>query len=71
MSKSERAEFDYYSTDPDTVRALLSVEKFSNEILEPACGAGAISKVLEAEGGVFGYLLRFSKPRIWGGKKFF
>lgn len=51
MSKSERAEFDYYSTDPDTVRALLSVEKFSNEILEPACGAGAISKVLEAEGG--------------------
>lgn len=50
MSKTERAELDYYSTDPDTVRALLNVEKFSSKILEPACGAGAISKVLEAGG---------------------
>ncbi len=70
MSKTERAELDYYSTDPDTVRALLNVEKFSSKILEPACGAGAISKVLEA-GGVFGYLLRLSQPGIWSREKLF
>lgn len=45
--KEERAVLDYYSTDPDSVRALLAVEKFSANILEPACGGGAISKVLK------------------------
>ena len=47
MSKSERAEFDYYSTNPDSVRALLAVEKFNTNILEPACGGGAISETLK------------------------
>jgi hypothetical protein len=45
--KEERAELDYYSTDPDSVRALLAVEKFNTNILEPACGGGAISETLK------------------------
>lgn len=44
--KEERADLDYYSTDPDSVRALLAVEKFNANILEPACGGGAISETL-------------------------
>ena len=45
-SESERAELDYYATDPEAVEALLKVESFSNSILEPACGGCHISKVL-------------------------
>lgn len=45
--KEERADLDYYSTDPDSVRALLAVEKFNTNILEPACGGGAISETLK------------------------
>ena len=41
---------DFYATPPETVEALLSVEKFSGPIWEPACGDGAISKVLQAAG---------------------
>lgn len=35
------------STDPDTVKALLRVQEFNNNILEPACGGGAISETLK------------------------
>lgn len=45
--KEESADFDYYSTDPDSVRALLAVEKFNANILEPACCGGAISETLK------------------------
>lgn len=45
-SDSERAELDYYATDPEAVEALLSVERFDHYILEPACGGCHISKVL-------------------------
>ena len=42
---------DFYSTPPEAVRALLSVERFhGTTILEPACGTGNISKVLEVAG---------------------
>ena len=41
--KEECADLDY-STDPGSVRALLAVEKFNTNILEPACGGGAISE---------------------------
>jgi hypothetical protein len=41
---------DFYSTPPEAVHALLAVENFQGDILEPACGDGAISKVLEAAG---------------------
>lgn len=46
----KRAAYEFYPTPPEAVRALLSVESFSGSIWEPACGDGAISKVLEAAG---------------------
>lgn len=45
-----RPENDFYPTPPEAVEALLSVESFSGSIWEPACGDGAICKVLEAHG---------------------
>lgn len=41
---------DFYPSPPEATAALLSVEKFAGAIWEPACGDGAISKVLEAHG---------------------
>lgn len=46
----ERAENDFYSTDHRVTEALLDVETFYPEILEPACGDGAMAKVLEDAG---------------------
>lgn len=46
----KRAAFEFYPTPPEATRALLSVESFEGSIWEPACGDGAISKVLEAAG---------------------
>lgn len=45
-----RANADFYATPPEATEALLSVESFAKEIWEPACGNGAISKVLQAHG---------------------
>ena len=45
-----RARYEFYPTPPEATRALLSVEQFDGPIWEPACGRGAISKVLEAAG---------------------
>lgn len=47
-SVEDRAEHDYYATDPEAVRKLLEVEEFDFYVLEPCCGDGHISKVLEA-----------------------
>ena len=41
---------DFYETPSRAVEALLSVETFNGPIWEPACGAGAISRVLESRG---------------------
>lgn len=41
-----REKDDFYPTDPEAVRLLLSVEDFDGTIWEPACGDGAISRVL-------------------------
>jgi hypothetical protein len=41
---------EFYPTPPEATRALLSVEQFDGTIWEPACGEGAIAKVLEAAG---------------------
>lgn len=49
-SHEERAEHDYYATDPAAVKALLDREAFSDCILEPCCGGGHISEVLLDEG---------------------
>ena len=49
-SQKDRVSEDYYATDPKAVEALLQLEDFSQTVLEPACGEGHISKVLEAAG---------------------
>lgn len=41
---------DYYATDPIAVELLLEREQFKKTILEPCCGEGHISKVLENHG---------------------
>ena len=43
-------EHDYYATEPKATELLLSVESFSKDVWECACGEGHISKVLEAHG---------------------
>lgn len=45
-----RVPFDFYVTPPEATRALLTVEPFDGPIWEPACGDGAISKVLAQAG---------------------
>lgn len=50
VAKQERAQNDFYATPPETVRGLLNVEFFSKDVLEPACGAGHIAKVLTENG---------------------
>lgn len=46
----ERAEYDYYATEPLAMELLLQEERFSPIIWEPACGEGHLSKVLEKHG---------------------
>lgn len=46
----DRPEFDFYPTPFYATRALLDVEKFDGLIWEPACGDGAICKILEEYG---------------------
>lgn len=41
-----RQQDDYYPTPPYATEALLAREKFTGDIWEPACGDGAISKIL-------------------------
>jgi hypothetical protein len=45
-----RVEHDFYPTPPEATEALLRVEHFNGTIWEPACGDGAICKVLESHG---------------------
>jgi len=45
-----REKDDFYPTPPAGTRALLLVEHFDGAIWEPACGDGAISRVLVAHG---------------------
>lgn len=48
--KGNRQRDDFYPTPPVSTEALLRVEQFVGDVWEPACGDGAISKVLEAHG---------------------
>lgn len=41
---------DFYPTHPRATNALLDAVSFEGDVWEPACGDGAISKVLEARG---------------------
>ncbi len=52
---SYREEHDFYATDPIAARYLEKLEKFNN-ILEPACGQGHLSKVFD----VLGYKIKSS-----------
>lgn len=45
-----REKDDFYPTPPEGTHALLSVEQFTGPVREPACGDGAISRVLEQAG---------------------
>lgn len=45
-----REKDDFYATPPGCTEALLAVEKFDGPIWEPACGDGAIAKVLANNG---------------------
>lgn len=46
----ERAEYDYYATEPKAVEKLLELETFAPVIWEPACGQGHIAEVLKEKG---------------------
>ncbi len=46
----DREKDDFYATPPASTKALLSVECFDGAIWEPACGDGAISRVLQEAG---------------------
>lgn len=46
----ERADKDYYATEPAATEWLTKIEQFRNPILEPSCGEGHISEVLKAHG---------------------
>ena len=43
-----RAENDFYATHPNSVKALLEAEEIIYPALEPACGEGHISKLLDS-----------------------
>lgn len=47
-SKVVRQKHDYYATEPKATELLLDLEELSKTILEPCCGEGHISKVLES-----------------------
>ena len=47
---ADRQVDDFYATPRSTVEQLLAVESFEGTIWEPACGDGAISRVLEERG---------------------
>lgn len=51
-SERDRAELDYYATDPKVVEMLLCKERFHANIWEPAVGGGHIAEVLEKNGHV-------------------
>ncbi len=46
----EREKNDYYASAPSVINALFSVEDFADEIIEPACGEGHLSKRMEELG---------------------
>ena len=47
---NNRVKDDFYPTPTNATMALLQREKFDGDIWEPACGDGAISKLLKLQG---------------------
>lgn len=46
----DREADDFYATPRSAIEQLLEVEKFDGDVWEPACGDGAISRVLQEKG---------------------
>ena len=46
----DRADNDYYATEPKATQLLLDNEKFSDTVWEPACGGGYMAEVLKKNG---------------------
>lgn len=51
-SEGDREKNDYYKTCPFGTKSLLKKEDIQGVVLEPACGDGAISKILEKQDSV-------------------
>lgn len=49
-SDQERAEHDYYATEPKAIDCLLEVESFTGTVWENACGEGHLSKRMIEKG---------------------
>lgn len=47
---ANRQREDYYATEPKATEWLCKLEQFEGRILEPSCGEGHMSRVLEAAG---------------------
>ena len=47
---ADRQREDYYATEPKATEWLCKLERFDGRILEPSCGEGHMSRVLEAAG---------------------
>lgn len=47
---ADRQREDYYATEPKATEWLCKLERFEGRILEPSCGEGHMSRVLEAAG---------------------
>lgn len=46
-AEGERADGDFYATDPEAGSMLIEMEEFLGPIWEPSCGAGHLSRALE------------------------
>lgn len=66
LHNHERSERDFYCTPIIATEELCSLENFSEDVWEPACGSGAISSILEQRG----YKVRKSDimPSVEGGE---
>jgi len=49
-TEEEREVNDYYATDPIAAEWLIKLEKLNENIWEPSCGSGELSKIFEAAG---------------------
>jgi hypothetical protein len=49
-NRGQRKKSDFYETPYSMTRRFLDSHTFTNEVLEPACGSGAIVKVLQERG---------------------
>ena len=50
FAKNNRETNDYYASPPECIDDLFRYEKFSDNIWEPACGEGHLSKRIEEFG---------------------